>query len=332
MTEWIGRLDDRNRKKIDKRDFPQWASPMLATLTHEYFSDDEWIFERKLDGERCLVFCNNGHVRLLSRNRKNLNTSYPELVEALEGLRRGSMIGDGEVVAFDGNVTSFSLLQGRMQQSSAEDARRSSVKVYYYLFDIIYADGFDLTSLDLRRRKAILKTAMTFRDPVRFLNHRNRSGRSFLKEACQKRWEGIMAKHAGSTYSHGRSSKWLKFKCSRRQEFVIGGYTDPKGERKGFGALLIGYYDGDNLRYAGKVGTGFDHRMLENLRDRFGSIERKTSPFSNPDTDDSTVHWVTPELVGEVSFTEWTSDGKLRHPSFVGLRRDKDPRSVEREG
>jgi bifunctional non-homologous end joining protein LigD len=332
VKAWIRNLDKDAREMIEQRDFPQWTEPMLATLTHDYFSDEDWIYERKLDGERCLAFIHEGELRLRSRNRKELNETYPELAEALLSLRRESLVADGEVVAFKNNVTSFSRLQGRMQVQSAEEARRSGIKVYYYLFDLFYLDGFDVGGLPLRRRKTLLKAALPFSDPVRYLNHRNASGLAYLREACRKGWEGLIAKEAGCAYVHGRSEKWLKFKCSMRQEFVIGGFTEPEGERSGFGALLIGYYDDQGLRYAGKVGTGFDRGTLEDLRSRFESIERERSPFVDEGIEDAKVHWVAPELVGEVAFTEWTSGGKLRHPSFVGLRRDKAARDVQREG
>jgi bifunctional non-homologous end joining protein LigD len=332
MKAWIRNLDERARGKIEKGDFPQWTEPMLATLTHDYFSDEDWIYERKLDGERCLAFIHEGEIRLRSRNRKKLNETYPELAEALLDLRRDSLVADGEIVAFKNNVTSFSRLQGRMQVQSAEEARRSGIKVYYYLFDLVHLDGFDVGGLPLRRRKTLLKAALPFNDPVRYLNHRNGSGLAYLREACRKGWEGLIAKEAGCAYVHGRSEKWLKFKCSMRQEFVIGGFTEPEGERSGFGALLIGYYDDRGLRYAGKVGTGFDRDTLRDLRSRLESIERKRSPFVDGGIEDSNVRWLMPKLVCEVRFTEWTSAGKLRHPSFVGLRRDKAAGDVKREG
>jgi DNA ligase D-like protein (predicted ligase) len=234
-------------------------------------------------------------------------------------------------VAFERNRTSFERLQGRMQITDVEEARQNPIAVYYYLFDIPYLAGYDTSNLSLRHRKSLLRQAIDFNDPLRFTPHRNTEGKAYFNEVCGKGWEGLIAKEAQSRYVHSRSSKWMKFKCINRQEFVIGGYTDPQGERIGFGALLIGYYAGDDLIYAGKVGTGYDDTMLERLSDRLSRIERQTPSFDSDDLPSKHVHWVTPELVGEVKFTEWTQDGKLRHPSFLGLRRDKDPQDVVRE-
>lgn len=310
---------------------PDWTEPMLATLAGDPFSDPGWIYERKLDGVRVLAFKAGSDVRLLSRNRKDQNVRYPELVEALEA-RDGSFILDGEVVAFDGDVTSFSKLQDRSQIQDPHEARRSDVDVFYYVFDILHLNGYDVTGVALRHRKQLLRESLDWADPVRFTVHRNEDGEAFLEEACRKGWEGLIAKDAASTYVHARSRKWLKFKCVHRQELVIGGFTEPRGERIGFGALLVGYYDGDALRYAGKVGTGFDDETLRRMRDRLERLGRKTSPFADPgDASGQGVHWVTPKLVAEVGFTEWTDDGKLRHPRFVGLRDDKAAEDVVRE-
>ena len=304
---------------------------MLAKLTHDHFSDPGWIYERKLDGERALAFRDGREVKLMSRNRKRINTSYPELVDALSAQPEKRFIIDGEIVAFDGNVTSFERLQQRMQIKDPDEARRTGVAVCYYVFDIVHLDGYDLSNVPLRRRKGILKKALEFKDPLRFTPHRNEQGLKYFEEACRKGWEGLIAKDAESPYVHSRSRKWLKFKCVNRQEFVIGGYTDPEGSRIGFGALLLGYYDKDDLKFAGKVGTGFDDELLQSLSDRLESLERKNSPFSDADISTRGVHWVTPKLVGEVGFTEWTTDGKLRHPRFIGLRRDKNAKDVVRE-
>jgi len=303
---------------------------MLATLTDDYFSSEDWIYERKLDGERVLAFCTNGKVSLYSRNKKKLNATYPELVDALEREDESNFVVDGEVVAFEGNRTSFARLQNRMKINSEKEARESSVKVYYYLFDIMHLDGFDLTGADLGDRKAILKNALSFRDPVRFTPHRKKEGEKYHREACKKGWEGIIAKKAGSSYAHSRSRNWLKFKCVNEQELVIGGFTEPQGSRVGFGALLVGYYEKGKFRYAGKVGTGYDDDTLEKLRRRMDKFEQDDSPFDQ-EVREKSAHFVKPELVGQFGFTEWTSDGKLRHPRFLGLRRDKDPKKVRRE-
>lgn len=171
----------------------------------------------------------------------------------------------------------------------------------------------------------------SYERPLRFTAHRNREGESYYQNACRKGWEGVIAKRANSQYAHSRSKDWLKFKCSNQQEFVIGGYTDPKGERIGFGALLIGYYEDKELSFAGKVGTGFDDQTLRSMSKKLSSLERKSSPFASEDISNKGIHWVSPKLVAQVGFTEWTDDGKLRHPRFIGLRRDKNPREVVRE-
>ncbi len=248
-------LSDEDRDRLRERDHPQWTTPMLAVLADEPFSDPDWLYERKLDGERSLAFRNGDELRLRSRNRKDQYTSYPEIAEALARQPAEDFVVDGEVVAFEGDVTSFSRLQKRMQLEDPEEARATGIAVYYYAFDILHLDGRDTSKLPLRHRKTLLKEALDFEDPVRFLTHRNEEGEAFLEEACRKGWEGVIAKKADGPYRHSRSRDWLKLKCVSQQEFVIGGWTDPEGERIGFGALLIGYYDDGDLIYAGKVGT-----------------------------------------------------------------------------
>lgn len=318
------------RDKVRHGEAPRKLQPMLATLTEERFSDPEWLYERKLDGERCVAWVSGGEAVLRSRSGHDNTSSYPEVAEALAGQARGQVVVDGEMVAFEGDVTSFQRLQPRMQISDPNKARRSGVAVYCYLFDLVHFDHSDLTGLPLRARKKLLKRALDFSDPLRFTPHRNQKGEEYFEDACRKGWEGVIAKDARSEYVQGRSRKWLKFKCVSRQELVIGGYTDPGGSRKGLGALLVGYYRNGDLVYAGKVGTGFDRDTLDSLSHKLSSLERSTSPFEEtPDGDG--VHFVTPHLVGEFGFTEWTRGGKLRHPRFLGLRRDKDPEDVVRE-
>jgi len=323
-------LADEQREKLVAREQPQWMDPMLATLTDLRFPDGDWIFERKFDGERCLVFCEGKRVHLLSRNKKVLNDTYPELEGAVKGITEGQFIADGEIVAFEGEITSFSRLQERMQISDRIKAMRSDVSVCLYLFDLMYLDGFDLCALDLRTRKTLLKSLIPFRDPLRYTVHEE-DGLAYYREACNKGWEGIIAKRASGRYLHRRSNDWLKFKCLRQQEFVIGGYTDPGGSRTGFGALLLGYYEGNRLIYAGRVGTGFDDHTLRYIGDRLASREQKTSPFADKERAEKGEHFVTPDLVCEVAFTEWTPDAKLRHPTFLGLRDDKPAGDVVRE-
>jgi bifunctional non-homologous end joining protein LigD len=240
---------------------------------------------------------------------------------------------DGEVVSFDGAATSFALLQQRIHvvKPSADLIRR--VPVFFYLFDILYADGVDTRDRPLRERKELLRRLLSFGDPLRFTSHRNTHGERYFRQACGDGWEGLIAKRADARYRAGRSPDWLKFKCESAQEFVIGGYTDPQGSRSGFGALLLGYYDsGGRLAYAGKVGTGFDQRMLGQLHRELAGIERNHPAFDRGNLPRSGVHWVEPHLVGQVAFSEWTSAGQLRHPRFQGLRRDKLATEVVRDG
>ena len=330
MSDWLETLDADERALVQKEQQPDWTTPMLATLTHEHFSDPDWLFERKLDGERALIFKEGGSVRLFTRNHKSINDTYPELVEALATQPAERFVADGEIVAFAGEVTSFARLQSRLQIKDPDEARASAVAVHLYLFDLLHLDGHVLEALPLRRRKALLRDAIDFAEPIRFTPHRNENGEAFLEEACSKGWEGLIAKRADAAYQHSRSRDWLKFKCARGQELVIGGFTEPKGSREGFGALLVGYYEDGELRYAGKVGTGFDDDLLRDLRERMEGIKRQRSPFAEEVKEDA-VTWVTPALVAEFGFTEWTKSGKLRHPRFLGLRRDKAAKDVRRE-
>jgi DNA ligase D-like protein (predicted ligase) len=310
---------------------PEWMPPMLATLTHRRFSSPDWIFERKLDGERCLAFVQGGAARLRSRTRHRLDGTYPEIVDALGAATEHDVVVDGEVVAFDDGRTSFARLQGRIGITDPVLARRSGIPVAYHVFDLLHADGHDVTGLPLRLRRTLLRRALRFRAPLHVTVHRNAEGERLLDEACRQGWEGLIAKRAESPYVGRRSPDWLKLKCSNRQEMVVGGFTDPRGRRVGFGALLIGYHDDSRLVYAGKVGTGYDTATLRRLRSRLDALEQPQSPFLRGEGREPGVHWVRPELVAEVEFTEWTVDGRLRHPRFVGLRDDKPAGEVRRE-
>jgi DNA ligase D-like protein (predicted ligase) len=309
----------------------EFVAPMLATLTDRYFSDDRWIYERKLDGVRSVVVHGDGGPRLYSRNQRPIGDTYPELCEALATQMPPGMVADGEIVAFEDGQTSFSRLQGRLGITDPGKARATGIEVFLYLFDLLALDGKDLTSSALRERKRLLREHVDFTDPVRYCAHRNGDGEQFLRDACEKGWEGLIAKRADARYWPGRrTSTWLKFKCVKEQELVIGGFTDPAGARVGFGALLVGYYRDGRLYYAGKVGTGFDERTLRSLRRRFDELRRQRSPFAEAVRERGT-HWVHPELVAEIGFTEWTGSGRLRHPRYLGLRDDKPAEQVVRE-
>jgi bifunctional non-homologous end joining protein LigD len=324
-------LSDEDRRLLRRGRQPRSLEPMKAVLTDERFSHPNWIFERKLDGIRCLAFRSSRGVRLVSRTGRSLDRSYPELAEALEGDRCEDFVADGEIVAFSGGVTSFSRLQGRMQIADPDKARATRIAVYLYLFDLPHLSGHDTTRLPLRTRKSLLRRALSFVGPVRFLPHRNADGEALYQEACRRGLEGVIAKRAASPYVGSRSGDWLKFKCSQGQELVIGGYTAPKGSRTDFGALLVGYHEDGELRYAGKVGTGFGRETLARLGRRLRSLERPDPPFADVHPIPPGTRWVEPKLVGQFAFSEWTRDGRLRHPRFLGLRDDKPPTEVVRE-
>jgi DNA ligase D-like protein (predicted ligase) len=325
-------LPEAVRTKARQSPQPKWISPMLATLTQERFSREGWLFEPKWDGERCLVFGCDGDLAFFSRNKKRLNGRYPELAPAFDRCEISAFIADGEIVAFRDGITSFTELQKRMQVENPSPSLVRQVPVYFYLFDLLYLNGYDLRQVPLRYRKILLRDAFTFGHRLRFTAHRETEGEAYYREACRSGWEGIIAKNGNSQYVSKRTRDWLKFKCEQGQEFVVGGYTEPRGTRKGFGALLLGVYRKGRLHYAGKVGTGFDNALLESLAWRLRNIETHACPFADEDIPKRGVHWVKPELVAQIAFTEWTTDGRLRHPRFLGLRDDKRPSEVVREG
>jgi bifunctional non-homologous end joining protein LigD len=324
-------LPEAVREVLYAEPVPEWRSPTLATLTDERFSDPRWIFERKFDGMRCLAFRDGDGVRLLSRNRRPLNGTYPELVDALAAQHITRFVLDGEVVAFEGRRTSFARLQGRLGITDPEVARASPVRVFYYVFDLLHLDGKSTIDAPLSWRKRLLRNAIEFGDPLRYTRHRVEDGLVAYRVACERGDEGVIAKLAESSYDGGRSKNWLKFKCVRDQEFVVGGYTSPKGSRVDLGALLLGYYDGRELVYAGKVGTGFDEATLHRLHELLSEITRDTPPFTRGLVREAGAHWARPELVVQIGFTEWTRDGKLRHPRYLGIRTDKEAADVVRE-
>ena len=332
MNDLLEKLDAEDKKRLRRAALPMFTQPMLATLTKQVFSDAAWVYEPKLDGQRSLLWRKGTTVRLLTRNEKVRTAHYPDLTRAILADRTPPLIADGEIVAFDGDVTSFSRLQGRMQNARPNPAHVASVPVYFYLFDLIWFDGYDLSDLSLLARKSVLRDAFAFDDPIRFSEHLDEDGETAFRAACEKGWEGLVAKRAASPYAHGRSKDWLKFKCSNEQEFIVIGWTEPRGARSGLGALLVGYHEDGELRFGGKVGTGFNEQELTKLSARLRRLERATSPLR--DTKGIAVkgvHWVRPQLVAQVGFAEWTPDGKLRHPRYLGLRDDKSPEQIVRE-
>jgi DNA ligase D-like protein (predicted ligase) len=324
VVDVLASLSEDERKLAPPAPPPRTAGAMKAVLTDERFSDPAWIYERKLDGIRCIAIRDASSLHLLSRNDLPQNERYPELVEALAAERCEQFAIDGEVVAFEGAQTSFARLAQRHQHY---------VPVFLYVFDILWLEGHDVRPLPLRTRKRLLKNALQFHGNVRWTQYRNHDGEALFKDGCRKGWEGLIAKRADSPYLTTRSKDWLKFKCEHGQELVVGGYTEPRGSRVEFGALLLGYYRDGRLEYAGKVGTGFDTETLHELGSQMRALKRNDSPFADPQAiKERHVTWVEPELVAQIGFTEWTRDGRLRHPRFLGLRDDKAAREVVREG
>jgi len=286
---------------------PDWLEPMAATLTQERFTGPGWIFERKLDGIRLIAFKQGGDVRLLSRNRLPQNAAYPSVVHAIEALPIDDAILDGEATG----------VWGKAGQAA------------YHVFDVLWLNGRDVTSLPLEARLALLK-ALPLQSPLSRVDPLDDA--KPWERACREGWEGVIAKRRGSRYEHRRSPHWLKMKCEATQELVVGGFTDPQGARVGLGALLVGYYDGDDLVFAGRIGTGFDTKLLLDLRARLEAAEIATTPFTRAvGLPRLRAHWVRPELVVQVAFIEWTVNGKLRHPRLLGVRTDKTAREVVRD-
>jgi len=280
---------------------PDWLEPMAATLTEDRFVGPDWLFERKFDGIRLLAYKRGKDVRLYSRNR--LPQDLPAITRTIANLPVDEVILDGEVT-WD---------------------RRSD----YHVFDILWLNGRAVTALGLEERRALLET-LPFEPPMRrvALVH----DKAPWDRARREGWEGVIAKRVGSPYEHRRSKHWLKMKCEASQEFVVGGFTDPQGARVGLGALLVGYYEGSDFVFAGKIGTGFDTKLLLSLRTRLDAIEVPASLFTRAKgLPRLRAHWVRPEVVVQVAFIEWTVHGKLRHPRLLGVRLDKAPQDVARE-
>ena len=294
-----------------------FVTPMKAVLTAERPGGPGWLFERKLDGIRCLAVKNGGRTRLYSRNELSMNDRYPRLVAALDADPADGFVIDGEAVAFVG---------GRDRFGGGEGS-----ELFYYVFDVLVADGRDVRELPLEERRTTLERVLNWKDPLRITEQVTGDGAALLERACGDGWEGLIAKRLGTPYVSARSRDWLKLKCTRAQELVIGGFTAPRGSRTDLGALLVGHFEDGELRYAGKVGTGFTRATLHELAERLAPLVRDTSPFAPDKGLPRAATWVEPELVAQIAFMEWTPDGRLRHPSFLGLRSDKAAREVVRE-
>jgi bifunctional non-homologous end joining protein LigD len=305
--------------------------PQLATLVPTAPEEKNWLHEIKYDGYRILCRLKAGKATLYTRAGKDWTRCFSNVAKAAAELPAQQAWLDGEVVAVDADgATSFQALQNALNEEKPRD-------LIYYIFDVLYLDGYDLRDVSLIERKQIvagLCSAADTQGPIRYSDHVASDGRSFYDLVCKRRLEGIISKRKDAPYREGRSRNWIKVKCLNRQEFVIGGFTEPSGSRKGFGALLLGVYDlSGHLHYSGRVGTGFNEDTLRHLHAGLKRLARKTSPFINPPEGVAArnVHWVKPHMVAEVSFTEWTDDGVLRHPSYLGLREDKPAHQVVRE-
>ncbi|HZW60881.1 MAG TPA: non-homologous end-joining DNA ligase [Candidatus Babeliales bacterium] len=327
-------LSEENKKKLHKKTQPLFVKPMLATLTNDYFSSDNWIYEHKFDGERCLTIKKKGKVHLVSRNKKSMNREYPELVEAFEKQNADNFIIDGEIVARGkSGVSDFQLLQSRinLQEADIIKRREANIHIVYCIFDIMYVEGYDTCSVPLLARKKILKKLLKFNSILSYTTHKTGDGIAYFKKACKMHWEGLIAKYGKSEYVGKRSPDWLKFKCIFKQELVIGGYTKPKGSRIDFGALLVGYYKGKKFTYAGKVGTGYSQETLKLLGNKMKKLHTKKCPFSNYDETTKDIQWIKPKLVAEFEFAQWTRGGRLRVGRYKGLRDDKSAKDVVKE-
>ena len=317
-----------------KEPMPSVIRPMLATLVDKPFDDDEWLFEIKWDGYRAIAFVEDGNVRLVSRNQNDLTGEYPELHDLGNHLRARTAILDGEVVALDEQGrSSFSLMQQRtgFREPGRRGGRNRSIPILYYAFDLLYLDGYSLLKVDLEKRKELLAGIVVPGDTLRYSDHHVGQGTALYRAAAQKGLEGIVAKRRRSCYIQKRSREWLKMKITQRQECVIGGYTDPRGSREHFGSLILGLYDNQGrLIHVGQAGSGFTQETHADMWRRLQKLKTNRNPFYGPVHTGRGMHWVKPELVSEIKFTEWTheSEGgglKMRAPVFEGLRFDKKP-------
>jgi bifunctional non-homologous end joining protein LigD len=304
---------------------------MLATLTDRRDFDGDWLLERKLDGERCVARKSGHDVRLESRTGKDLTSTYPEVSAAVVAQPSRDLLLDGEVVAFDGDQTSFTRLQQRLGAARPSPKQVAEYPVVYCVFDLLEVDGVDLTDRPFIERRAKLTETIQPSAALHHIEAWTDDAQGRFAAACRSGWEGLIAKRADAPYVAGRSKNWLKLKCVWEQELVIGGYTDPTGSRTDFGALLVGYYEKGVLRYAGKVGTGYTNATLHQLGARLRKLEADESPFVDARPIPRGTHWTRPELVAQIGFAEWTNDARLRQPRFLGLRDDKDPAEVVRE-
>jgi bifunctional non-homologous end joining protein LigD len=319
-----------------KGTMPTVIHPMLASLVEDPFDNPQWLFEIKWDGYRSVAFLDGGKARLVSRNQNDMTSQYPELRDLPNYVRARTAVLDGEIVALDDSGRpSFSLMQQRTGISGAGrkvKAADRSVPIAYYVFDLLYLDGYDLTRVDLEKRKELLAGIIAGNGLVRYSDHHLEQGVALFEAAKQQGLEGIVAKRRNSCYEQKRSREWLKMKITRRQECVIGGYTDPRGSREHFGSIILGLYDEKGrLLHVGQAGSGFTEKTHEDMWRRLQKLRTDRNPFASKVESTRGTHWVKPELVAEIKFTEWThetADGglKMRAPVYQGLRSDKPAR------
>lgn len=320
----------RNNSSAMPSSLPDMLRPQLATLVDAIPTQGKWEYEIKLDGYRVLAKIAAGQVQLFTRDGKDWSAKLPHLITALSEFGLQDAWLDGEIVVLDKQgVPSFQLLQNAFQE-------KSSAPILYFLFDVPYLNGVDLRPLTLAQRRPVLQELLAQQQdvPLRYSAPLDQPPQQLLDSACRLHMEGIIGKRADSIYTEKRSKDWIKLKCDRRQEFIIAGYTDPQGTRKFLGALLLAVHDDDDvLRYAGRVGTGFDSKTLHTLYRQLTPLAQEACPFISPPgtLNKSGVHWVKPQLVAEISFAEWTNDGLLRHAVFQGLRLDKPAAQIRRE-
>ncbi|HEV2117935.1 MAG TPA: non-homologous end-joining DNA ligase [Terriglobales bacterium] len=315
---------------------PATIHPMLATLVDKPFDNPQWLFEIKWDGYRSLAFLDGGKARLVSRNQNDMTSQYPELRDLPGHVRARTAILDGEIVALDdAGRPSFSLMQQRTGISGNGRRIRAAdrtVPIAYYVFDLLYLEGYDLTRVDLEKRKQVLAGIIAGSGLVRYSDHHLEQGVALYEAARQQGLEGIVAKHRNSCYEQKRSREWLKMKITRSQECVIGGYTDPRGSREHFGSVILGLYDEKGrLLHVGQAGSGFSEKTHEEMWRLLQKLKSDKNPFANKVESTRGMHWVKPELVAEIKFTEWTHETdsggvKMRAPVYLGLRTDKSPR------
>ena len=323
----------KDLKGAAKRPMPTAIHPMLASVTEKPFNDPNWLFEIKWDGYRAVAFIEDGEARLVSRNQNDLSPRYPELRALPNLIQAKNAILDGEVVVLDEQGrSSFSLMQQRtgIRKYGKQAAPKRDLAIVYYVFDVLYLDGWDLRRVGLDDRKRVLRGLLKDGDLVRYSDHQAGQGVALFEAAKQKGLEGILAKKCSSCYEERRSHEWLKIKITQTVDCVIGGYTDPEGARQYFGSLVLGLYDkAKNLRHVGNAGTGFDQATLKQISQTLKKYETDKNPFTGP-VEPKKAHWVKPALVAEVKFSEWTHETKegglkLRAPVFMGLREDKSP-------